>query len=140
VLDGLRAKGREQRLIHRAGTPGAQDRDEQFGPARQQAGHGVAGLHATRLQEIGEARGERFQLVEAVALGSAVLAFPLQRQAVGTGVAVAALHAGVHAAGEAAGQITIGVLRIEARIGLGIGWCPGRTGSGGIHRVSLRSV
>ncbi|MNT00382.1 hypothetical protein D3C72_1348120 [compost metagenome] len=34
VLDGLGAEGREQRLVHRAGAPGAEDRHQQLGVAR----------------------------------------------------------------------------------------------------------
>ncbi|MNP18251.1 hypothetical protein D3C76_1107240 [compost metagenome] len=95
VLDGLGPEGGEQRLVHRAEAPGAEDGDQQLRGARQQAGNPVAGTHAEAVQEAGETAGEFFQLGEGVAGALATFAFPEQRDASGDGVAVTAFDSGI---------------------------------------------
>ncbi|CRR87748.1 hypothetical protein PAERUG_P48_London_17_VIM_2_01_13_02606 [Pseudomonas aeruginosa] len=95
VFDGLRAEGGEQRLVHRAQAPGAEDGDQKLGRARQQAGDAVARAYALGLEEIGETSGERFQLAEGIAGATAILALPEQRDPSRQGMPVAAFDAGV---------------------------------------------
>ncbi|MCY1445088.1 hypothetical protein D9M71_615910 [compost metagenome] len=95
MLDGLGAEGGEQRLIDSADTPGAKDGDQQFRGAWQQAGDAIAGAHALAVQVVGEARGRFLELGEGPVGPLAVAALPIQGDASGLGVAVAALDAGV---------------------------------------------
>ncbi|MNN49333.1 hypothetical protein D3C81_1638510 [compost metagenome] len=107
MLDGLRAEGGEQRLVDRAQAPGAEDGDQQFRRARQQAGYAVAGTHAEAVEEAGEAAGQVFELGEGVGLALAIFAFPEQRDAPGDGMAVTAFDSGIEG-GEVARQGGLG--------------------------------
>ena len=122
MLDGLGAEGGEQRLVDGAGAPGAENGHQQFGRARQQAGHHVARSDAARFEIIGEARGQVAHLFEGEAGLAPVGALPFEGDLAGGDVAVATFHAGVDPPRQIAAQLGREVFQTECRHVLFINW------------------
>ena len=81
VLQRLGAEGGEQRLVHRAGAPGAQHHDQQLQPPRQQPGHHRARPDSACAQQLGELGRPGIELFEGVAPHHALGVDPAQRLA-----------------------------------------------------------
>ncbi|MNQ87476.1 hypothetical protein D3C85_1027000 [compost metagenome] len=95
VLDGLGAEGGEQRLVDGAGAPGAEDGDQQFRGARQQARDAIACPHAAAGQVVGETRGRFLELGEGPGGTLTIAPLPDQGDAIRVGMAVTAFDAGI---------------------------------------------
>jgi len=106
VLDCLRAKRREERLIDGSRAPGSESHDQKLGRAWQQSRHAVAGPDATRTKEVCETRGQLLEIRERVALAPAALALPVERDLARRRMAIAALGTDVEACLEVAGQLS----------------------------------
>jgi len=92
VLDGLGAKGGEERLINRSRAPDAQDGRKKFRNAGKKSGHAIAGADAMFDQHVGHLCGQIAHLGEAIVFPLPICRHPDERGPIIVGISIATLH------------------------------------------------